>query len=325
MKGFSQRWADFPDYILGITKDIWEDRGIATLEHFYAPDVIVRMPGGISQGNRASINSTLAVLAELPDRQLLGEDIIWSGSDETGDLLSSHRLMSTATHSKDGAYGAATGKQLRYRIIADCAAVDDAIYDEWLIRDNGAIVRQVGWDLPSYTRHLIESEGGAEKASQPFTPANDIAGRYQSRGNDHEAGEQYATTLKALMRADFSAVQRDYDRACQIEMPGYRSDHGWQAVDGFWLPLRAAFPNAEFEIHHQIGRDDQDGFPVRAALRWSLTGKHEGHGPFGPPSGAEVYIMGASHAEYGPWGLRREFVLYDEVAIWKQILLHQGG
>lgn len=39
--------------------------------------------------------------------------------------------------------------------------------------------------------------------------------------------------------------------------------------------------------------------------------------------------MGMAHAEYGPFGpggvgLRHEFALYDEVAVWKQILLAQG-
>ena len=47
-------------------------------------------------------------------------------------------------------------------------------------------------------------------------------------------------------------------------------------------------------------------------------------GTFGPPTGAEVHIMGISHAEFGPWGLRREYVMFDETAIWKQILIHTG-
>ena len=34
--------------------------------------------------------------------------------------------------------------------------------------------------------------------------------------------------------------------------------------------------------------------------------------------------MGISHAEFGPWGLKREFVLIDETAIWKQILMQSG-
>ncbi|HSF63943.1 MAG TPA: nuclear transport factor 2 family protein, partial [Paracoccaceae bacterium] len=41
-------------------------------------------------------------------------------------------------------------------------------------------------------------------------------------------------------------------------------------------------------------------------------------------TGARVHIMGMAHAEYGPWGLRRECALWDEIAIWKQILLHTG-
>ena len=39
---------------------------------------------------------------------------------------------------------------------------------------------------------------------------------------------------------------------------------------------------------------------------------------------AEVYVMGITHSEYGPRGLRRGWTLIDETAIWKQILLHTG-
>ena len=34
MKGFDPKFKDFPDYILGITKEIWEDRGISTLQEY---------------------------------------------------------------------------------------------------------------------------------------------------------------------------------------------------------------------------------------------------------------------------------------------------
>ena len=63
----------------------------------------------------------------------------------------------------------------------------------------------------------------------------------------------------------------------------------------------------------------------RAAIRWSLDGLHEGWGSFGKPSGKRVYVMGMSHAEFGPWGLRRECALVDEIAIWKQILMQLGS
>ena len=68
MTGYQNRWSDFPDYILSITKEIWEDRGIATLHDYYAPDIPVRTPMGVSQGNAAVIASTMATQAEFPDR-----------------------------------------------------------------------------------------------------------------------------------------------------------------------------------------------------------------------------------------------------------------
>ena len=322
MKGFDSRWKDFPDYILGITKEIWENRGIDTLHHYYAPDIVVRAPWAFAEGNKGVIGATMATLAEFPDRTLLGEDVIWSGTPEEG-MLSSHRILSTATHLGDGVYGKATGKKLTYRIIADCHAINNQINDEWLIRDQGAIVRQMGWDPADYARDLIEREGGAEKCIQPFTPEIDKPGPYKGKGNDNEWGQKYAAILGSLMNANMATIEKSYDRACHLEYPGGQTCHSHAAADRFWMGLRASFPSAEFTIEHQIGRDDEL-MPPRAAIRWSLSGKHDGWGVFGAPTGAEVYVMGAAHAEFGPWGLRREYVVFDETSIWKQIVLQTG-
>lgn len=323
LAGFDAKFVDFSDYILKVTREIWEDRGIATLHRYYAKDIVVRSPASVVRGNQGVIAATMATLAEFPDRELLGEDVIWSGDAEAGDLLSSHRILSTATHTHPGMYGAPTGKTLRYRIIADCAARADQIYDEWLVRDQGGIVRQMGWDPKAFAADLIAREGGPERCVVPFAPARDIAGDYGGAGNDHPLGTRYADLLSAIMAADLAAIPAQYDRACQLELPGAVTGHGWAAADRFWLGLRASFPNAAFAVHHRIGRDDPQ-MPPRAAIRWSLTGRHDGWGAFGAPTGAEVHIMAISHAEFGPRGLRREFVLFDEVAIWKQILLKTG-
>ncbi len=322
MKGFDPKFTDLPDYIISITKEIWEDRGIATLHDYYADDIVVRSPASVVLGNEGVIAATMATLSEFPDRQLLGEDVIWSGDDDHG-YLSSHRIYSTATHTGDGVYGPASGTRLAYRIIADCAAKDNQIYDEWLIRDQGAIVRQLGLDPRVYARNLIETEGGPDACVRPFTPAGDQPGRYTGVGNDDEPGERYESTLRAIMDADLATVGREYDRACQLELPGGVTGHGREAADEFWLGVRSAFPDATFTVHHRIGRTDPHCAP-RAAVRWSLDGLHTGWGAFGAPTGAPVHVMGISHAEYGPWGLRREFVLFDETAVWKQILLHTG-
>ncbi len=323
LQGFDPKWKDFPDYIIGVTREIWEERGISKLHQYYAPDIIVRSPASVVVGNQGVIAATMATLAEFPDRELPGEDVIWSGDAAKGDLLSSHRLISTATHANDGVYGKATGKRLNYRIIADCAARNNMIYDEWLVRDQGAIVKQMGWDAKTYAAELIAREGGPDKCVIPLTPATDRVGDYKGHGNDHALGKRHAEILQGIISADLNVIPRAYDRACHLELPGGVSAHGWAAADQFWMRLRAALPNAVLKIDHQIGREDPL-MPPRSALRWSLTGKHEGWGAFGAPSGADLYVLGISHAEFGPWGLRREYVLYDETAIWKQILLKTG-
>ncbi|QUJ75435.1 ester cyclase [Sulfitobacter albidus] len=322
MKGFDPKFADFPDYIIGITKEIWEDRGIATLHRYYSDDIVVRSPGSVVTGNVGVIAATMATLAEFPDRKLLGEDVIWSGTPEEG-MLSSHRILSTATHLGDGMYGAATGKKLQYRILADCHAINNQINDEWLIRDQGAIVRQMGWEPKAYAADLIAREGGPEACVRPMTPANDREGPYKGRGNDNEWGAKYADILTRMMGADFAVVPAEYDRAVQVAYPGGHDGHGRGEVDSFWMGLRASFPNAKFTVEHVIGRDDPL-MPPRAAVRWSLHGTHDGWGSFGTPTGKEVYVLGISHAEFGPWGLRREYTIYDDAMIWKQILLQTG-
>lgn len=322
MTGFDPKFRDFPDFIIGITKEIWEDRGIHTLHDYYAPDIVVRSPGSVVVGNQGVIAATMATLHEFPDRTLLGEDVIWSGTPETG-MLSSHRLLSTATHSGEGVYGHPTGKRLIYRIHADCHARNNVIDDEWLVRDQGAIIRQLGRDPRAYAAELIAREGGPEAAVKPLTPETDRPGPYAGRGNDSEWGQRLADILTRIMGADMSVIPVAYDRACHLGYPGGITDHGVAAADRFWMGLRAAFPSAVFAIDHQIGREDAMLSP-RAAIRWSLWGRHDGWGAFGPPSGAMVYVLGITHAEFGPWGLRRDYTIYDETAIWKQILLQTG-
>lgn len=333
MKGFEGKWRDVPHFIIGITKEIWEDREIGSLNHRYAPGLVVRSPASVLVDNSRVIAATLATLAEFPDRQLLGEDVIWCEDPDRADVtsdafLSSHRLVCTATHSRPGVYGPPTGRRVSYRILADCAISHDRVNDEWLVRDQGAIVRQLGFDVIEWTRDLISREGGPENCVKPMNPANDVVGPYIGRGNDNEWGRRLAEILTRIMAADMAVIPAEYDRACILEYPGGISGLGWSDADQFWMGLRASFPDAMFRVEHVIGRDDPL-MPPRAAVRWSLHGKHSGWGAFGTPTGAEVYIMGMSHAEFGPFGknggsLRREYTLIDETAIWKQIILAKG-
>lgn len=314
MLGFDEQYSDLPDYILKCTAQIWEGRDIAALDWHYADDLLVRSPSGINHGNEAGKANTMATLTEFPDRELLGEDVIWCGDDEEG-FLSSHRIISTATH-RGGAFGPATGKPVLFRTIADTFCRENRVWDEWLIRDTAAIAFQIGTTPVAVAQAAIDNGD----RSAPLTPDTDIAGPYTGVGNDDEWGAQHAELLHNIMSADFGSVARSYDRACHLSTPGGVETHGWASAEQFWMGLRSALPSASFTIDHQIGRHDAMMAP-RSAIRWSLTGRHEGWGRYGEPTGADVHVMGVSHIEFGPRGIRRDISLFDDIAIWKQILL----
>lgn len=324
MSSAPRNYPDVPSYVLGVTREIWEERRISSLEHYYGKDIVVRSPASVVLGNGGIIAATLATLHEFPDRQLYGEDVIWCDAPH-GCALSSHRLMCTATHLAEGVYGPPTGKTLAYRIIAECHIDGTVINDEWLVRDQGAIVRQLGMSRERFAGELIEKEGGAEHCVRPYTQHNDVTGPYTGSGNASPIGHLYADTLSRIMAGELSVVSDVYDRAAQLSYAGGVETHSHGGADAFWLGLRAAFPSGAFKIHHAIGREDP-GMPPRAALRWSLEGRHDGWGAFGRPTGAQVFVMGMCQAEFGSLDgakmqLRREWALYDETAVWKQILL----
>ncbi len=325
MQGFDKKFKDFPDYILGITYEIWEQRGVETLNHYYAPDIIVRSPASVVVGNKTVIDATRKTLDEFPDRELLGEDVIWSGTPETG-MLSSHRILSTATHVNDGAYGAATGKRVTYRVIADCHAKNNAIDDEWLIRDQSAILQQLGVDPKTWVAQQLVLDSESNTPVAPLTPENDVKGPYTGTGNQNVWGQKLADIIQQIVAGNPDVIANEYDRAAHLEYPGYLTLHGATQAQHFWSRLVSCFPNATFRIDHQIGREDET-LPPRAAVRWSITGTHDGAGYFGEPTGAPVYLLGMTHAEFGSLHgntasakLRREYTLFDETAVWKQIL-----
>ena len=69
--------------------------------------------------------------------------------------------------------------------------------------------------------------------------------------------------------------------------------------------------------------------PPRAAIRWSLHGRHEGWGVLADQRALRFTSWACRIVEFGALVgghplIRREFTLYDEVAIWKQILMQTG-
>ena len=319
MRGFDSDFRDIPDYILKITARIWEGRDVGAIRRFYAADCPVRSPSGLVVGAENVVAATLSTLAEFPDRRLLGEDVVWTGDDDRG-FLSSHRILSTATHLGDGAYGAATGKRLRYRIIADCVVRENQVVEEWLVRDQGAIARCLGMSPKEMAAAQIASGNGGF-----FLPENDSPSEWTPIVAADGPAARHAEIWRRIWEGkDLSAVADGYNAAAVLEGPGGIAHDGRSGIDRFFLDWLSAFPAAEFRAAHLFALEEP-GREARVAMRWEFRGVHSGGGMFGPPSGAEVYAMGISHARIGPDGrATAEWVATDEVALWKQILTARG-
>lgn len=313
MQGFDKEFSDLPSYIIGITEKIWEGRQVDAVRRYYAAQCPVRSPAGVVVGADNVVTATLATLAEFPDRRLLPEEVVWSGNDEDG-FLSSHRILSTATHNGDGAYGRASGKRLRYRIIADCVAANNQIVEEWLVRDQGAIARCLGMSPRQMAEmQIARGDGGF------FTPEVDVAGNYRPRFSEDADAAAYCELWQTLWRGNLQVVAKHYAPAAAVYAPGGGEFFGHTEIDRFYLSLLAAVAAAEFTCEELTATENANGKTV--AMRWTVRGAHSGAGILAAKEkGAPLYIMGISHARFAAGKIVAEWVLADEVVLWKQVL-----
>ncbi|GIT71205.1 MAG: hypothetical protein Ct9H300mP28_10190 [Pseudomonadota bacterium] len=154
MKGFETEFKDLKDYILKITYRIWEEREVERIRDYYGEKAPVKTPTSVSYSVEDVISSTWDSLKMFPDRQLLGEDVIGS-EDLPGTHYSSHRILSTATHLGDGYYGSPSKSKVNYRVVADCICRENKVIDEWMVRDQTAIIKQIGLEPDQFARQLI--------------------------------------------------------------------------------------------------------------------------------------------------------------------------
>ncbi len=318
MQGFDPEFTDPVDYIVKITHRIWEQRGVGLIrERYYNPQTQLRSPLGISGSADAVVAGTLETLAEFPDRQLLADDVVIG--DRPAGFYSSHRVRSTAVHSGDGRFGRATGRALTMLTIADCLCRDNQVVEEWLVRDQAGIARQLGAD-PAALGHA------AARANKVMAApgADALLARWADPAGLTVLGDQDLAVrvidawFDIWRGANLDRIARHYDRAVRLEAPGAELHHGSHNLERFLFGLLAAIPDGTFTAHHAIGRREPDR-PPRVAVRWSYVGRHSGYGRYGAPSGAMVVLLGISHVELRADRILNEWMLVDDISVHAQI------
>ena len=328
MKGFDAEFTDLDHYIRVITDRIWEGRQIDDIRLYYSDDCAVETPSNVSIGIEPVIAGTKATLVTFPDRRLLAEDVIISG-DENNGFLSSHRIFSPMTHAGDGSFGPPSNKAVYARTIADCVCINNRIVHEWLVRDQAAIARQIGLNEKIIAQRWLAQAAGSQKAVMPPAPSG-----YFSVIDHDPTAQRYAAVYQSLWSSVRSAdnplnriekcLAGAYQARAIVAVPGGETCVGLAPLAQFWLMLRQALPNATLSIEHLIA-NHREGRATSVAIRWRVASTLEGLGRYGQPTGAPVEVMGIAHADFVDNKIVREWILFDDVAIWMQILDPSAG
>ncbi len=320
LNGFDDEYNDFVDYIMKITHRIWEEKGIGVIYDTYHNNVTMHFGAHNAVGIQGVIKGTLETLHAFPDRRLIGQNVIWSKFGERG-YLSSHRIISTATNLNDSSFGPATGKKINFRTAVDCAAENNRIFEEWLVRDNLWIVKQMG---------LSPVEVAKTMAKRSITEFNINYGKDENMKGQFFPEKYCAkdSSIGELVREMFNHI---YTCRCFNEVTYYYQDNavnhficdqdlvGHNKIQGMLVSLFASFPNAMFLIDRITcnERVDKNGHDV--AVRWRISGVHEGLGMFGEPNGNPVEILGISHLKIINNKVEEEWMTFDGLDVLRQV------
>jgi predicted ester cyclase len=319
LPGFDAEFVDFPHYIIRITERIWHDRAVELCLKWYAQDCAIHTLAGPIVGAQTVVDNTWATLKAFPDRRLDGDNVIWSDEGD-GSFLSSHLITSKMTNLGDSDFGPATGRKVLVRTIADCLCKANRVVEEWLVRDNLALVRQLGFD-PAV---VAQQQAAADRATG--TSLIDKLAPYWSAaasGADARAGSPAAQVAVDLLRSYW--LERDAAKARSLSdfrlnawYPGGEFLYGPDQIAAWLDPVRQALPEAQLRIEH-IAEVPYPGDARDVAIRWSLSGYHRGTGRYGKPTGAPLHILAVSHFRVMHGRVREEVTVWDDLAVMRQV------
>lgn len=323
MPGFDREFADIVDYIVKITHRIWDRQDIAAIRRYYAVDCPVWTLGGPVAGAEAVIRGTIATMAEFPDRTMVPEAVIWSGNGRDG-YLSSHRILSHATHLGPGGFGPPTGRAIRFRTIADCLCRENRIVEEWLARDTSGMAIGLGLDPMAVAEATPPSP-----AARAWWAA--MRAEIQATANPSRHGHDGRRQPWAFARAQLSAMLHGqqvagtaYQPEATLHGAGGETRIGPAAIAGWWADWSTLLDEPTLRLDHvasnPVSDDPADGSEI--AARWWLAGRHAVAGRWGPASGRDILLLAITHWHLVDGRIAEEVTLFDEIALIRQILGH---
>ena len=311
--------SDLVDFILGITFEIWEQGQVELIHDYYAENVEVFSLEGMTNSATRMVNNTYKTLETYPDRFLLADEVITKGSTRHG--FSSHRLVSPMTNQGESIFGPATGRQITAMNIADCEVNDGLITREWLVRDNLAVIKQLGFD-PLICAGVIAEQFDEKQttwlASEFVRTVNYQAPVSTNLSSLHSFA--WDTLSNCWIDGNEKALEATYAPYCVMHRAPLQKYSGRDALLKHYADWRFAFPNASLSIDH-VCNQPFDEHNQRIAVRWSVAAFHEGDFANQPATVKPVYILGVTHWQLVDGRIAAEWTVFDELAMLAQTLV----
>ncbi|GBF57948.1 hypothetical protein PbB2_01619 [Candidatus Phycosocius bacilliformis] len=326
LQGFDDLYVDIVDYIIRCTHRIWEEKDIGLITTHYGADCPIHLMSGEVAGVDGVIAGTLKTLNSFPDRTLVGEAVIWSGN-ETAGYHSSHRITSHATHLGDGEFGPPTGRQVCFTTIADCLCRENRIIEEWLVRDNAKIARDLGLCAKTLGQAQATLSPAArlgiadwrQRHMDDILSQNMPAFSTPTFPNPADKPEEFAHLVFAQIwnLRRLARVREVYAPHAHWAGPDARYLFGHGEISGWIGALLSMSQGARIRVDH-VGAV-QEGPYTDIAVRWSLAGRHDSTGLYGSATGVPLYILAVSHWRTLDGVIVDETTIFDEIALWHQL------
>ncbi len=323
MTGFEDQYVNIIDYIVRITHRIWEEKDIGYIYDTYAHNCRVWDDVGLQYGRDKIVADTTHTINAFPDVKLYADEIIWAGDADHG-FHTSHRTVIKGTNTGYSRWGPPTMRPVNVWCIANCVARDNEIFEEHVQYNLGATLQQLGFDLRALAATAratgIETDPLFAASGRTRVPGQGKPAHGAPRGDGpfDVADFLCSMTQDVWNRRMLSRLERAYAPALNYQGPTNRSYRSLAQYQSALLSLLAMFPDLSFEPEALYFMEDGQG-TTWSSLRWSATGTHGGHGPYGPPTGREVRLWGITQHKIEGETITEEWMQFNEFDLLRQL------